>query len=270
MALYGVLGDIHGNREGLVAVMEALARRGVTRLLCVGDIVGYNADPDACVSLLKDCNAACISGNHDLAGLGKLDTRRYPSKVIYSLKRTRRSLSPESEAWLSALPTTRVIDRDIVLVHGGVRDVEQYLVSPAQIHENAAQLRADFPAARLCLYGHSHEQRVYEASGEDIREIAPSETPMALERGALHFINPGAVDASRRQSGRLAECAILDTGAWSIEFLRTRYDAASTEIKAGMGGYRIGPWTGRFYDLASRCYDLASRLHALKRRFSRA
>ena len=50
MALYGVLGDIHGNREALEAVLRALDARGVAQLLCVGDIVGYNADPDECVA----------------------------------------------------------------------------------------------------------------------------------------------------------------------------------------------------------------------------
>jgi predicted phosphodiesterase len=72
MALYGVLGDIHGNSEALLAALAALERRGVRHLVCVGDIVGYNADPDECAALLRERRAVSIAGNHDLIGLGRL------------------------------------------------------------------------------------------------------------------------------------------------------------------------------------------------------
>ena len=72
MAIYGVLGDIHGNLEALQAALAALEARGVTRFACVGDIVGYNADPDACVEALRARDAIAIAGNHDLIGTGLL------------------------------------------------------------------------------------------------------------------------------------------------------------------------------------------------------
>ncbi len=76
MALYGVLGDIHGNKEALAAVLEALHGRGVEQLLCVGDVVGYNADPDECALLLRAAGALSIAGNHDLIGTGRLGFER--------------------------------------------------------------------------------------------------------------------------------------------------------------------------------------------------
>jgi predicted phosphodiesterase len=63
MALYGVLGDVHGNREALAAALAALERRGIERLLCLGDLVGYNADPDECVAMLRERRALSIAGN---------------------------------------------------------------------------------------------------------------------------------------------------------------------------------------------------------------
>ena len=69
MARYGVLGDIHGNREALEAALAALEAVGCERLLCVGDIVGYNADPDECVALVRGRGIQSIAGNHDLIGL---------------------------------------------------------------------------------------------------------------------------------------------------------------------------------------------------------
>src|SRR5438309_9003258 len=170
MAVYGVLGDIHSNVEALEAVLAALDDRGVRRLLCVGDVVGYNADPDACIALLRARGTQVIAGNHDLIGTGRLGFERCSNKARYSLKRTRRRLSDESAAWLRALPPHRLVEGTVALIHGGVRDVQLYMTTPAHIRRNAALLREDFPTARVCFFGHSHEQRIYGVSGDEVRE----------------------------------------------------------------------------------------------------
>jgi predicted phosphodiesterase len=256
MALYGVLADIHGNREALAAALAALQARGVQRLLCLGDVVGYNADPDECVALVRGSGALAIAGNHDLIGIGRLDFRRCSTKAEYSLKRTRRTLGRDSAAWLAGLPASLAPEPGVVLVHGGVRDVQQYMVSAQHIRQNAAWLREDFPGARLCFFGHSHEQRVYEVAGDDVEENAAA--PLAagravfLSREKTHFINPGSVDASRKRAHKLAECALFDSGDWSVEFLRLPYDCAAVEAKAAAFGYRITPWIDRLYSLRNR------------------
>jgi predicted phosphodiesterase len=251
MAVYGVVADIHGNREALAATLEALATRGVERLLCLGDLIGYNADPDECVAMIRARGALAIAGNHDLIALGRLDFRRCSSKAAYSLKRTRASVAPETRAYLAALPPNRMLDGGIVLVHGGVRDVQQYMVSPGLIRQNAVLLREDFPGARLCFFGHSHEQKIYRVQGDGVEEI-PFQSREALRGDGLYFVNPGSVDASRKRGHKLAECAILDTGARTLEFLRLPYDAAATEAKAAAFGYRVPPWLERVYALRRR------------------
>ena len=259
MAVYGVLADIHGNREGLSAVLCELERRGVERLVCLGDVVGYNADPDECVQMLRERGAIIIAGNHDLIGTGRLDFRRCSNKAEYSLKRTRRLLAATSAEFLAALPASHVLEDGVVLVHGGVRDVQQYMSTPALIRQNAALLRSDFPGARLCFFGHSHEQKVYELDGEEnaeVTEMAP-QGRVFLQRHRTYFVNPGSVDASRKRDHKLAECAIFDSGESSLEFLRLPYDCAATEAKAAVFGYRILPWMDRLYTLRKR---LARRL----------
>jgi len=248
MAVYGVVADIHGNREALAAALEALADRGIERLLCLGDLIGYNADPDECVAMIRGRGAIAIAGNHDLIGLGRLDFRRCSNKARYSLKRTRRNLAPETCAYLAGLPPHRLLDGGIVLVHGGVRDVQQYMVSPSLIRQNAGFLHEDFPGARLCFFGHSHEQKIYRVEPDSVEEL-PCRKRNAFSKEGLYFVNPGSVDASRKREDKLAECAILDTGASTLEFLRLPYDAAATEAKAAVFGYRITPWTDRFYTL---------------------
>jgi predicted phosphodiesterase len=261
MALYGVIADVHGNREALAAALAALDRRQVSGLLCLGDIVGYNADPDECVEMVRSRGALAIAGNHDLIGLGRLDFARCSNKAMYSLKRTRRDLAAASAAYLAALPGCRVIDERIVLVHGGVRDVEQYMVSSEHIRHNAQYLRADFPQARLCFFGHSHEQKVYRVDQDRVLDvsIAPS---MPLLQDGVYFINPGSVDASRKREHKLAEFAVLDTDASRLEFWQVPYDCAATEAKAVVFGYRIPPLVERFYAVRRRILPPARRRHA--------
>jgi predicted phosphodiesterase len=252
MARYGVLGDIHGNSEALEAVLGALEARAIRQFLCVGDIVGYNADPDECAAELRKRHTVAIAGNHDLIALGRLDFARCANKAKYSLKRTRRTLARDTAAWLDGLPSHRLVEENVLLVHGGVRDIEQYMVTPGHIDQNAHYLRADFPAARLCFFGHSHEQKVYEVDGERISDLALSSERIYLDKEKLHFVNPGSVDAQRKNRHKLAECAILDTVGWTLEFLRLPYDAASTEAKAAVFGYRINRLTDRLYTLRSK------------------
>ena len=251
MAVYGVLGDIHGNVEALEAVLAALDDRGVRRLLCVGDVVGYNADPDACIALLRARDTQVIAGNHDLIGTGRLGFERCSNKARYSLKRTRRLLARESIAWLTALPASRLIDDSVALVHGGVRDVQLYMTTPQHIRRNAALLHEDFPSARVCFFGHSHTQKLYEVAGDEVREL-PNDRLYYLSRDRVYFINAGSVDAQRKREEKLAEFAVLDTEAWTVQFHRVRYDAAATEAKAAVGGYRIPHFTDWFYTLRRR------------------
>jgi predicted phosphodiesterase len=251
MALYGILSDIHGNREALAAALAALDQRGAQRIVCLGDVVGYNADPEECVALVRRRCAAVIAGNHDLIGAGRLDFRRCSNHAEYSLRRTRRVLSRESSAWLAALPPSAALEEGVLLVHGGVRDVQQSMITPAHIRENAAFLRADFPGARVCFFGHSHEQRIYRVSADHVEEL-PTHGQVLLRQADTYFINPGAIDASRKRSRKLAECALFDSRAGSVEFLRVPYDGAATEAKAAVFGYRITPLTDRLYSLKRR------------------
>lgn len=258
MARYGVLGDIHGNLEALRSVLAALEARGARELLCVGDVVGYNADSDECAALLRARHAQVIAGNHDLIATHRLGFERCANKARYALERTRRTLAPQTAAWLAALPDTLLVEGRIALVHGGVRDVQLYMKTPQLIARNAELLALDFPSARLCFFGHSHTQKVYEVD-DGAREL-PLAAP--LSRQKTYFINAGSVDAQRKQDHKLAECLVLDTDAWSIEFVSVPYDAAATEAKAAVGGYRILP-------LLDRVYTWRRRLREIQKRYAR-
>ena len=319
MARLGVVAGVRGNAEALAAVLAALERRHVTRLLCAGDIVGYNADPAECAAALRERRVTPVCGRDDLIAVRRMGFDGCTGAEIHSLKRTRRSLTPEAAAWLRtlpthqvvdgaialvhagvrdigdpmsgpesirdnaahlrydfpgaklcffgrgaaplawevdgnvvrALPTHQVIDGTIALVHAGVRDIGDPMSGPGHIRENAGQLRYDFPGAKLCFFGRGDAPLAWELDGNVVRPLAASGT-LALERSRMHFIHPGCVDAQglRGAAGsRSAAFAIFDTLEWTVEFARVPYDAASTEAKAAVFGYRMTALAAGWYAL---------------------
>jgi predicted phosphodiesterase len=261
MAVYGVLADIHGNLEALTSALAALDARGVGRILCLGDLVGYNADSDAVVRALRERGAQCIAGNHDLIGIGRLDTGRCNDPTAYALMRTRRTLGPGTRAFLAALPASRVLEGRFALVHGGVDDVEQYVRSAAAVSDNAERLARRFPGIAVCFFGHTHEPGVFAVEGGAVRRLA-GVAQADLAPGAVYFVNPGSVDAARRKPGedRVAEFAVFDSEARRVQFLRAPYDHAASEAKALAGGYRMSRARARWMRLGRRVRSAAARL----------
>ena len=256
MAIYGVLGDIHGNREALQAALARLDAQRVERIVCVGDLVGYNADPDSCVAILRERGALSIAGNHDLIGTGRLGFERCSNKAMHSLKRTRRALAPATAAYLEELPSHLVLEGRILLTHGGVRDVQQYMTKPHHLLENLAYLRHDFPGVRVCFFGHTHEQKVFAIDDGRVAEPYAAQiqsgAAVPLEGDVDYFINPGSVDASRKRAHKRAELAVFDSGAMAVRFATTPYDDLETEERAAAAGYRIDRWRDRLYDVQRR------------------
>jgi len=266
MALYGVVADIHGNLEALEAALAALDARGVRRIVCLGDLVGYNADSDAVVRVLRERGAECIAGNHELIGIGRLGTGKCNDATAYALLRTRRTLAPETRAFLAALPASRVLEGRFALVHGGVDDPEQYLRSPAAVLDNAARLARRFPGVSVCFFGHTHEPGVFAVERGAVRRIAGVDEAR-LAPGPVYFVNPGSVDAARKRDAaagavRAAEFAVLDSGALRVEFHRAAYDHAAAEAKALAGGYRMSRARARWMRLGRRVRSAAARLAA--------
>ena len=100
MARYGLIADIHGNREALAAALAALDERGAERIVCLGDIVGYNADPDECVALVRKRCSVSIAGNHELIGTGRpIEAWRE------ELRQLLHNVPEASEPWRSRLPS---------------------------------------------------------------------------------------------------------------------------------------------------------------------
>lgn len=240
MSLYGVMAGVQGNREALTAVLEAMEKRGARRIVCLGDLVGLNADPEECVEIVRRRCAVALAGPHELICVGRLDFGACSTEAEYSLRRTRRSLQMESKKWLGGLPATGVLESGVVV----------------------QSLREDVPGARLCFFGEGREQKAYEVRDNAVHELAGERH--ALEKERSYYVSPGSVDASAKR-GRFAECALFDSLEWSVRFLRVPYDSAASEAKAAVFGYRINALTDQLYTLRRRTASAArligARLH---------
>jgi predicted phosphodiesterase len=251
MALYGIVADIHGNLEALCeAAGFLLEERGVDHIVCLGDIVGYNAEPDACVDLVKELSTDTVAGNHDLIAAGLLGFERCAAKPAFALQRTREVLSEASLRALLALPPRRVVEDDIVLVHGGFHDVCQYVTTPARVEENHALMVRELPRARICFFGHTHDQKVYEIHKGAASERALGEDVDLSGSDRAFFINPGSIDAARKDGEKVAELAVFDSSRRTVSFHSVPYNHERVERLASRCGYRMTPLEERIHRAA--------------------
>ncbi|HEX5431402.1 MAG TPA: metallophosphoesterase family protein [Bryobacteraceae bacterium] len=238
---YLILSDVHGNREALEAVMEDAQDR-YDRLLCLGDLVGYGADPNYVTTWAKTHASTAIRGNHDRICAGLESLEAYHPAARASAEWTRRALSEASSAHLRNLPggplragaeeSRRVFD-DFDLVHGSPADEDEYLVDTGDI----APIRERLDA-QLTFFGHTHIQGGFLLTRGGIRRIAPAAASAEIELEPDHYylINPGSVGQPRDRDPRAAY-AIYTPEDRTVQFRRARYDidaAAGKILQAGL------------------------------------
>lgn len=242
MGLHGVLADVHGNRPALEAVLRDLDGRGIASVFCLGDLVGYCADPNECVQIARERGFRAILGNHELIALGQLGFERCAPGPRKALLRTRETLDLASRRYLSGLPRSLTHDGRWVFVHGAVDDVTEYMANEERVRKNGLALEQRHPGAHGCFFGHTHVPAVYQLVGGEVARHRP-EGRVALGGACVWFVNAGSVDGSRspeRGPARHARFAILDDTARTLEFHAVRYDHAAVERRAVRAGYRPG------------------------------
>jgi diadenosine tetraphosphatase ApaH/serine/threonine PP2A family protein phosphatase len=227
-----LLSDVHANVEALDAVLADVDAWRADALLCAGDLVGYGPDPEACIERLRSRRALCIAGNHEAMALGNLGFERCNSVGIRAALWTRRTLSPGARAFLASLPATRRID-DVVMCHGSLGDVEEYLASPPRADAALAALEEREPGAGVLVAGHTHHQVLYR-TGVPWHPPPPG-TRIPLASTWRWLVNPGAVGQSRDRSP-LARYARFDTATRQLEFREIGYAHDVTLVKLRRAG----------------------------------
>lgn len=232
-----IISDVHSNIEALQATLDDIARQGTERILCLGDIVGYNADPAECIALLQERGAVCVAGNHDRATCGQIPTDDFGFVGARAIHWTRRQLGPEAMSFLAGLPLKAAIGDEVIAVHGALHP-EQGCETVRL--DNDEQRQASFEALmthpsgiRICAFGHTHHLGVFEWQNSSQRQLLGNE--INLRKDAYYHINPGSVGEPRTSDPR-ATYLVLDTERQVIETRRVTYDWAVPLAKKRRAG----------------------------------
>jgi diadenosine tetraphosphatase ApaH/serine/threonine PP2A family protein phosphatase len=234
---YAVLSDVHGNLEALTAVMADAASEGATGVVCLGDIVGYGADPVACIEVLAERAACIVAGNHEHGAVGLLDLRWFNPAASAAALWTRERLGADHQGYLSALPLTSAVG-EATCVHASPGRPEEwdYLLSA----EDGFRAFADFPT-RLCFVGHSHRPALWSqgSSGPDHEDLggpACHDRRVSFLDGRRYIVNVGSVGQPRDRDPRAAYI-VWDEDDRSVTLRRVTYDhkaAAAKILRAGL------------------------------------
>jgi diadenosine tetraphosphatase ApaH/serine/threonine PP2A family protein phosphatase len=216
-----ICSDIHGNRQAFEAVIAAAEREGAEELWCLGDLVGYGAEPDACVALADAHCTVCLAGNHDLAVVDVLSLEEFSRGAALAARWTRDVIRPETREYLLSLSPQGSAD-GVGLFHASPRDpIWEYVLSGL-----TAELCFDATDFRVSLIGHSHVALSFHrpegepASGSTRREGTE------LDVGAGEWlINPGSTGQPRDGDPRAAWLS-LDTAEQRATYRRAEYDIA--------------------------------------------
>lgn len=232
-----VIADVHANVSALRAVIGAAEERGgFDKIWCLGDVVGYGAEPGECIDLLNSYENLTIAGNHDLAAAGVIGVEDFNPLAAAAIAWTKTHLAEAHHTWLRSLPQTHV-EGDFTLVHGSLRDpVWDYLLSPSMAEVNFRRQET-----RYCLVGHSHMPVAFRDLEGPIEGVVLGDGTVFELDGTSFVANPGGLGQPR--DGDKRSCyALLDLDAGRLAFHRVEYDIAATQATmrdAGLPGHLI-------------------------------
>lgn len=223
-----ILSDLHANLTALDASLAA-AKELWDRAVCLGDLVGYGPDPNEVVDRIRELGATSIRGNHDKAGSGLADAEDFNPVARAAAVWTRDQLRPENLTYLQQLPSGPLEVDGITLIHGALRDEDEYVFAPAQALDGL--LGSPSP---LSFFGHTHFQGGFSFRDNKLTVVqlrpAPGESFAALqiEAGTRYLLNPGSVGQPRDGDARAA-FAIADMGHQVVEYWRVPYDVEAVQ-----------------------------------------
>lgn len=239
--MHAIISDLHSNIEAIQAVFKDIAEQGVETILCLGDVVGYGADPEAAIDLVEEKCRFCLSGNHDYAVVTQAENFNPPATEAINF--TRRVLKPNSLSlkrkkarwkFLETLPT-RILEDDILYVHGSPRDDRnEYILETDIVFGNYGKIREILDMTpRLLFVGHTHVPCVIDRT---YRFWHPDgdQAEFLLEPGQKYIINVGSVGQPRDGSNK-ASYVIVESNA--VRWRRVEYDIEATIKKM----VRVGP-----------------------------
>jgi len=226
---FAIFSDVHANLEALDAVLQDAEEGGATFYVCLGDVVGYNANPHECVQKIQEMECPIVKGNHDEQASLTESSRDFNELAEHAIEWTRANLTAEDKEWLRDLRLERQV-RDFTIVHAT-------LDTPAQwgyVFNNLdAAASFTYQHTTVCFFGHTHVPMAF-IRDDGVRRINLEQ--LQIDPGRKYFINAGSTGQPRDGDWRAAYC-IYDSEKNVVELHRVKYDLDSAQkkiIKAGL------------------------------------
>jgi predicted phosphodiesterase len=220
---YAVIADIHANLEGLETVLADAKEQKCTHYCCVGDVVGYNANPKECLDIVRSMGMPVVKGNHDEYCSSEEDLEGFNPHAAEAVNWTRKQLSPEDRQWLRDLKYVRLV-ASFSMVHATLDGPQRW---GYVFDKLAAAASFTYQNTSVCFFGHTH---VPVAFVRDSVVRGGTYSKFRVEPGKKYFVNVGAVGQPRDGNPK-AGYVVYDLNEGTIELRRLDYDIAKTQRK---------------------------------------
>lgn len=220
---YGIFSDIHSNLPALEQVVQAMKRAGVERFVCLGDLVGYCAQPDECVQMVSDLAHLCVLGNHDSVALKREPSLLFNQFARLAIEWTQKVLSPSSLEYMKSLPYI-VEENDCTFVHASPKSpADWFYVSSLDEALDAFE----FFGTKFCFVGHTHNPVIVTLGDSGVPNVIEDDHFRLLGDERL-LVNVGSVGQPRDRDARASWC-LFDTESQEISIRRESYDISHTQ-----------------------------------------
>jgi predicted phosphodiesterase len=220
---FAIFSDIHANLEALEAVMADAQERKCTDFVCLGDVVGYNANPHECCERVRAMDCPIVKGNHDEQASLVESSRDFNEMAEQAIQWTRDNLTEQDKDWLRNLRLQRQV-RDFTIVHATLDTPEQW----GYVFNNIdAAASFTYQHTTVCFFGHTHVPMAF-VRDDGVHRVRNEQ--LRIEPSKKYFINVGSVGQPRDADWRAAYC-VYDIENNSVEQRRIKYDLKAAQDK---------------------------------------
>lgn len=226
---YGVISDIHSNYNAFVCCINELKKEKVDKIFCCGDIVGYCAEPNECIEIIKKEKILSVLGNHDAAAIDILDLNFFNEDAKEAIIVNKKLLNKTNIEFLNYIRQKEIFD-NVIFIHGSLKDpLREYLDDIFLIKKNIKFLKQ-----KICFCGHTHRPFIYSYDLNndkgDLKIPTKKISKFKIEDNKKYIINVGSVGQPRDGDNR-ACFVVYDKENSTIEFKKIEYNIFLTQQK---------------------------------------
>ncbi len=230
--LIAIIADLHSNLEAVRAVFQQIDKRKPDKVLCLGDLTGYNANPNEVIDIIREREIPTVMGNHDAAVCGVETPWFFRASATRAIEWQIEQIRDDNRRWLAVCPEEIQFSGFCLGVHGALSSRDDYIMDWLDAIRQLEYLNGR-EHITACFFGHSHRPSYFSEKGNTqptnpspIRQLHPSNR---------YFINPGAVGQPRDHDPRAA-FGLVDTQKRTFEFCRVEYDVDTAVHKILQAG----------------------------------